>query len=289
MNQHASHTATKNGAANSPTNNGATNNGATNNGTATLDYHADCEPIVSLKSKRQEAGIPDAGPPGGTLVERLDPALADATTGMGTLLSELIRRTLRGGVQRIDEELQSQVDEKVDATVAEKIPLIESAAGQAAEAKARQLVGQECQAIQQEVKKTAGRLDGQLAQTRIELASTEDKLAETRTQLAAAQHRLTETQKDLGQQIAATSHRVEKTARDLIREQVENLTQRSKTTLQSLNGRIDALGGRSEALELRIEQLEGHLTRMAARLIELEKPRGLRRLWALLTGKRCRG
>ena len=99
---------------------------------------------------------------------------------------------------------------------------------------------------------------------------------------------LTETQKDLGQQIAATSHRVEKTARDLIREQVETLTQRSKTTLQSLNGRIDAVGGRSEALELRIEQLEGHLTRMAARLIELEKPRGLRRLWALLTGKRRR-
>ncbi len=202
------------------------NQHANHHGPATLDHDSDCEQIVSLKSKRHEAGLPDPDLTGGSLVERLDPALAEATTGMGALLSELIRRTLRGGVQRIDEELQSQVEEKVDATVAERMPQVESAAGQAAEAKARQVVGRECQAIQQ----------------------------------------------DLGQQIAASSHRVEKTARDLIHEQVESLTQRSKSTLQSLNGRIDGLRGSSDALELRIEQLEGQLTRMAARIIALEKP-----------------
>jgi hypothetical protein len=254
-------------------------------GTATLNHGLDREQIVSLKSKLHEAGLAE-GLPNGSLVERLDPALGEATSGMGALLTELIRRTLRGGVQRIDDELQSQVEEKVDATVAERIPLIESAAGQAAETTARQVVGQECQAIEQEVKDAASRLDGQLAQTRLELASTKDKLAETKTQLAAAQRRLTETQQELGQQIVSSSHRVEKTARDLIRQQVESLTERSKLTLQSLNSRIERQGGRSDALEVRLAQLEHQLTRMAGRIIELERPRGLRKLWLLLTGKR---
>jgi hypothetical protein len=236
-------------------------------GTATLDEGLDREQIVSLKTKLQEAGLPEA-PSGGSLVERLDPALVEASSGMGTLLTELIRRTLRGGVQRIDDELQSQVEEKVDATVAERIPVIESTA----EVKARQVA-------EQEVKHTAHRLDGQLAQTRLELASTKDTLAETKTLLAAAQRRLTETQHDLSQQIAASGHRAEKTARDLVREQVENLSRRSKNTLESLYNRFDSL-------ELQLGHLESQLTRMAARVIELERPRGLGRLWQLLRGRR---
>jgi hypothetical protein len=273
MNQHLNHNQNHNGSLN-------------HHGPATLDQEVDREQIVSLKSKLHESGLPDHALQGGSLVERLDPALGEATSGMGALLTELIRRTLRGGVQRIDDELQSQVEEKVDATVAERMPLIESAAGQAAEVKARQVVGEECQATRQEVRQTASRLDGQLAQTRLELTATKDKLAETKTQLTAAQHRLTETQQDLGQQIVSSSHRVERTARDLVREQVESLTKRSKGTLQSLNGRIEGLGGRSDALELRLEYLENQLTRMAARVIEVERPRGLRRFWLALTGKR---
>jgi hypothetical protein len=253
-----------------------------------FDDAADRQQIVPLMDALHEPGVH-----GSSLVERLDPALGEATSGMGALLTELIRRTLRGGVQRIDDELQTQVEEKVDATVTDCLPRIESAASHIAQAAARQVAGQECQAIEREVKDTASRLDDQLVQTRQELASTEDKLAETKRQLAAtelkltaAEGRLAETHQSLSQQIISTSHRVEKTARDFIHEQVQNLTQRSKTTLQSLNGRLERLDSRADAGDLRLEQLEAQLIRMAGRIIELEKPRGLRRLWLAIKPKR---
>src|SRR4029453_1523915 len=108
-------------------------NHSSNHVSAILNQDVDREQIVSLKGKLHEPGLADYSLQTGSLVERLDPALGEATSGMGALLTQLVPRPLRGGGQRIDDELQSQVEEKVDATVAERIPLIESAAGQAAE------------------------------------------------------------------------------------------------------------------------------------------------------------
>ena len=52
-------------------------------GSATLNHLADREQIVSLKSKLHESGLPDHSLQNGSLVERLDPALGEATSGMG--------------------------------------------------------------------------------------------------------------------------------------------------------------------------------------------------------------
>jgi hypothetical protein len=72
------------------------------------------------------------------LAERLDSAIGEATTGMGALLTELIRRTLKGGVQKVDEELQVYVVEKVGQTIAERVPAIEESARNIAETRARE-------------------------------------------------------------------------------------------------------------------------------------------------------
>ncbi|MBW3600813.1 MAG: hypothetical protein KY475_26545, partial [Planctomycetes bacterium] len=57
-----------------------------------------------------------------SLVERLDPALGEASSGIGVLLSELVRRTLRGGVAKIEEEMHEFVEEKLELAVEERMP-----------------------------------------------------------------------------------------------------------------------------------------------------------------------
>jgi len=57
-----------------------------------------------------------------SLTERLDPSIGEASTVMGAMITELLRRTLRGGVSRIGEGLDAYVNEKVDSTLAERTP-----------------------------------------------------------------------------------------------------------------------------------------------------------------------
>jgi hypothetical protein len=207
--------------------------------------------------------------PTGSLVERLDPALGEATSGMGVLLTELIRRTLRGGVQKIDQELQTQAEEKVDATVASRLPAIEAAAGQAAEAAARQVAAQRCELLEHEMQQAAEGLASAIEQTQHERSEAERKLAE-----------------GLSEEITLAGLRAEKKARDLVREQVQSLTRRSKNTLDSLNGRIGSLRTRQEISELQIEHLTAQQRNLQARLLELEKPGWLKRLWLRLFARR---
>ena len=56
---------------------------------------------------------------------------------VGAMLTEFIRRTLRSGVVRIDEEMHGYVAEKVDATIADRTPAMERVAAEVAESTAR--------------------------------------------------------------------------------------------------------------------------------------------------------
>ena len=72
-----------------------------------------------------------------SLVERIDPAIGEATSVMGAVMTEVLRRSLRGGVMKIGTELQEFVAEKVDATIAERKPALEAAVSAAAAESAR--------------------------------------------------------------------------------------------------------------------------------------------------------
>src|SRR5438552_2948323 len=67
------------------------------------------------------------------LLERMDDAVGEATTVMGAVLTELLRRTLRGGVSQIGEGLTAYVSDQVDATIADRTPAIEPAAAEIAD------------------------------------------------------------------------------------------------------------------------------------------------------------
>src|SRR5947199_6824890 len=64
------------------------------------------------------------------LLERLDPAIGEATSVVGAMLTELLRRTLRGGVMRIGDEMHGYVTDKVDTVIAERTPGLEQLAAE---------------------------------------------------------------------------------------------------------------------------------------------------------------
>ena len=292
------------------------------------------------------------------LVERLDPSIGEMSTVMGAMMTELLRRTLRGSVRQIDEELQGKVAEKVDATIAHRLPEIEHNAAEAAERVAREaateVAVEEVHALEQRAREVQRDLASQIEQTArtVEVKTAETarelngkiELVERKTDLSITSkaHELTsridetakqavETTRETARGLARQIEEAEKRACGEVTRQVEDLLQRSRKATGEMKDRLQALETTAgnlgkqlidEASDRKAEQmafradLDGrvkavlhqlqHLEQarrevqrelmealnearrrnagLGARVAELEKPRGLRALWAWLTG-----
>jgi chromosome segregation ATPase len=266
----------------------------------------------------------DTVQPPGPLLERMDGAIGEASTVMGAMLTELLRRTLRGGVLQIGDELHGYVSEKVDATIAERTPAIEQAAADVAEHTARtaatEVATEEVHALEQRTQDS----DRQLA-TRIDEATAETtraltgRIEVTRKEVDEAART---TAADLAGRIQEAEKRAVETAQAEMARQMEELHERSRegtalmkarlkeitTTLTELEQKladerqqrraeqtehrqqVAALAGQLEkerqarrAAEERLRQeFAADHDELRARLAEVEKPRGLRRLWMWL-------
>jgi chromosome segregation ATPase len=225
------------------------------------------------------------------LVERLDPAIGETTTMVGAMLTELLRRTLRGGVKRIGEEMHGYVSDKVDTVIAEQKPKLEQLAADVAEHTARtaatEVATEEVQALEQRTQASDRELEGKITET---ARTAEERTAATGAALAA--------------QIRETEQR----GRAALQEQVQALVDRARERSDRLKAKFTELENAATALGKQVETARRDLTRMVeesraglgeeirtlkqaqqeltARVVELEKPRGLRALWARLFGRR---
>jgi chromosome segregation ATPase len=222
----------------------------------------------------------------------MDSSIGEATTVMGAVMSELLRRTLRGGVLQIGEQLHTYVNEKVDATIADRTPAIEQAAAEVAEHTARSA------ATEVAVEEVRG-LEQRTRQTDKELAAQIEQTART------AQETTSQTARDLVAQLEEAEKRVSETARAELTQRIEDLMQRSREGNVQLRARLkemeEAIGRLGDQLRSTLDALrqeharalEEHHIRLSndlsglrqvnqtlnTRLAELEKPRGLRALW----------
>jgi hypothetical protein len=96
----------------------------------------------------------------------MDQSIGEVTTVMGAMITELMRRSLRGGVLKIGEELQTLVVDKVDSAVAERVPEMERAAMAAAEQTAQiaaaKVAAEEVHALDVKTGETTRRLESQI-------------------------------------------------------------------------------------------------------------------------------
>jgi chromosome segregation ATPase len=226
-----------------------------------------------------------------SLVDHLDPAIGEATSVVGAMLTELLRRTLRGGVMRIGDEMHGYVSQKVDTVIADRTPGLEQLAADVAEHTARtaatEIATEEVHALEERTQASDRELAGRITETA--------RTAEQRTSEAAAA---------LNHQIQETEQRT----RAALQEQVQGLVDRARERSDRLKAKFHELENADAALVKLVEQVRQDLARLmhesegrlgeeigalkqvnqelASRVAELEKPRGLRALWARLFGRR---
>jgi hypothetical protein len=233
-----------------------------------------------------------------SLVERMDTSIGEATTVMGAVMTELLRRTLRGGVMQIGDQLHTFVAEKVDATIADRTPAIERNAAEVAEHTARTAA---TEVAVEEVKGLEKRTQASDHELAVQIEHTARSAQETTTQAA----------RDLAMQIEETGKRVGEAARAELTERIEDLIERAREGTTSLKARLKDMEGAIAGLGARLveEQVQRHSTvelmrrdhaqaltdshsllerelkhlrqvkeALSARVAELEKPRGLRGL-----------
>src|SRR6516162_1265174 len=112
---------------------------------------------------------PDAGKLARPLAEHMDSAIGEATSVMGAVMTELLRRSLRGGVLQIGEQLHGYVAEKVNETIADRRPALEQAAAKvathAARTTATEVVVDEVHALERRTEEADRQLSGKIEET----------------------------------------------------------------------------------------------------------------------------
>ncbi len=219
--------------------------------------------------------------PRDSLVERLDPALGEASSGIGVLLSELVRRTLRGGVSKIEEEMHDFVEEKVDQSVQCRMPAFQEAATRTAERKAEEIARQEVQTVEKQAREAAERLSQELVESQRQAEEAARRLEEEARQAAErlaqeivqTEQRVEEKARVITQEavhvveqeskaateklthdLAETERRAEIRARELVAEHVEELKQKSKSTYLQVRESLDSLAASTSAFESKLLQ-----------------------------------
>jgi chromosome segregation ATPase len=252
-----------------------------------------------MDTQKREPAAPnnDGGDPGGlkptrvlvesdnskdalSLLERLDPAIGEATSVVGAMLTELLRRTLRGGVMRIGDEMHGYVSQKVDNVLAERTPGLEQLAADVAEHTARtaatEVATEEVHALAQRTQES----DRELA-------------AQIETAARTAQQQTTEAADALATQVRESERRTQEQVQDFV-ERAKEGRARFKAKLAELENGTAAVRqdlGRQlkdshAGLRAELAALTKANDALAARVAELEKPRGLRALFAWLFGRR---
>jgi hypothetical protein len=235
------------------------------------------------------------------LLDQLDPAIGEASSVMGAMATELIRRSLRGGVLTIGRELNGYVAQQVEAQIVEQRPLIEKTAAETATEVARGEVDAVRHAAQQQLEGVARDLGGRLDETVRQTSAKIDTVAKATDDVA---RQTQETTASLAQTLQTEVAAAQTRTLDTARQEIEAFKDRARDATKKIAYRLDRLDLKTGELatlqrtlkqELldtwqkqrqqllhQIDELRRDRDSLARRLEVLEQPRGLRRLFAWL-------
>jgi len=228
------------------------------------------------------------------LLERMDPAIGETTSVLGAIMTEFLRRTLRGGVLQIGKELHTFVDEKVDAAIVDRTPALERTAAEVAEHAARsaatEVAHEEVRALESRTRDAHESLTSQIQEAS---RHAHDRTHEAAKNLASqiedakkhAQNAVLETANGLVIQIKEAAKRVSETAHAEVTQKVEDLHERSRQSYSQVHERLDGQDKTGQMLKVQIQKLAQQLRLVNERLAELEKPRGFRAWVGRLFGR----
>lgn len=236
----------------------------------------------------------------GNLTEQLDDAIGEASTGIGVMLSELVRRSLKGGVANIGDTLQGFAEARVLTAVEEQMPQVAETASSVAESTSSRMIQEQVtptverlsgavETFESKLQSESAKMNQQLTETS---AQTEKRLAET---AAEADRRLNETSEHLGSLKENAKAKWKKLVAELeaITHSNANLTKQiSNLNTQLLQAEEQAAEHRQQVGQLQdalqqmqsdstslVQQLQEQNLQLDNRLKELERPRGLKAMW----------
>jgi uncharacterized phage infection (PIP) family protein YhgE len=246
------------------------------------------------------------------LGDRMDATIGEASSGIGALLSELVRRSLKTGVSEIGESLVEFAEEQVEAAVEKQMPAIAEAADAVAQSTSKRIVSHAVEELHQQSARQQ-----EVIESRIEAAESSafdrsrDHLAEVLVEvrqsineartLASDGNDATEQKiEELREKARQTWHKLKRElvaihdGHERLRQEYQQLRseyqqQRASHSRlvdqhQQLRGELDQVGERHrldlETAEQRIAQAALRSQLIEQRLSQLEQPRGLKRLLA---------
>lgn len=218
----------------------------------------------------------------GSLADRLDPAIGEASSVMGAMLTELVRRALRGGVVQIGEDLHGFAREKVLSTIDDHRPVLEQISSEVADQVARtaatEIAREEIQVVDQRHRETAEQLATRLQETSRQV---EEKTQSLSTHLQETEHKVEQSTQELSNRIDKTARHAEEINRETARElvgQIEQASQRvSESTNATISEKVEDLLAQSrrgaEYLKSRLKQLDEITEELRNRLQEEQAAR----------------
>ena len=229
------------------------------------------------------------------LGDRLDEAIGETSSGIGALLSELLRRSLKTGVSDIGESLVEFAEEKVEAAVREQMPGITEAADAIAQSTSKRVVREAVDELGERAAKQQQNLEAKIDVAESSAVDrsrhhVEEVLSELNESIDRARNLAVESNDSTQQKIEELRAKARQTWRKLkeefsrvheahqkLRGEHEGLSEKLARVCERQRQQAEAAAERSSALLLQIQRLE-------ERLAFLEQPRGIKGLIAKFRG-----
>lgn len=273
----------------------------------------------SKQDLASERGAPRRDDPSNALGERLDSAIGETSSGIGALLSELFRRSLKTGVSEIGESLVEFAEERVEIAVERQMPLVAQTADSVATSASKRVIQSAVDEIREHSAKQKQELESEIqaSETRVldqSLLHIEGVVSEVRqsidqTRILAAEGNDTSERKieelrekarqswkkfvdqfttiNDAQEKLRGEHESLRAKHDLLQESHSALHDAfvaASESIPHLQSQCSELSAQLATTQTRLHEREASWAesteKLAERLSVLEQPRGLRRLMA---------
>jgi uncharacterized phage infection (PIP) family protein YhgE len=230
-----------------------------------------------------------------SLPERMDAAIGETSSGIGVLLSELVRRSLRTGVADIGDSLTEYAHEAVETAVERQMPAVAEAADSVAESTSTRVVGKAIEEVNQ--KATVQR---QELESKIEAAAStavEQSRAHTETVLGAVRESLGEAKSLATEGITSADQKISE-----LRDKARRSWKKVSSEFTALHATCQQLSEQNQQLQRQLQEAKEQQRQQVAetakrhaelqrltqsfeeRLAVLEQPRGLKAMFSRLRG-----
>ena len=231
----------------------------------------------------------------GSLPDRLDTAIGDASSGIGVMMSELVRRSLRTGVADIERTLTDVTAEKVDLAIEMQMPTISETAHRVAESTSARIVKtvvteseqRSHEQLQTAVTEFNDAIRSQEASLKANEEQTSEEIAKLNTRAQSSWKKV----KNHFDVVDSAFQKAQAKIRELTAAEQETEQKLQKVTaendqlksdLQTVSQQLATISKQSEdqAESLRLIMEQNQM--LQDRLSELEKPKGLKAVWQKL-------